>query len=94
MFAAVAAMLPPAAALFALAAITLSCLRYGPLALALRQELAECETRRELRYTLVTIRVESDDAEVWRPVFRSAERLGNYQPIHRQARRPALRAAA
>ncbi len=92
MFAAVAAMLPPAAALFALAAITLSCLRYGPLALALRDELADCETTRELRYVVVTTRVESEATEVWRPGFRPL--AAARQTPRRLPRHPAWRDAA
>ena len=52
MFATIVAMLFPAAAVFAACAIGLSWLRYGPLALALRDELAACETERQLRYEI------------------------------------------
>lgn len=85
MFAAIAAMLFPAAAVFAAAAIALSWLRYGPIVRALRGELAACETRRELRFVVVTTEVRQAAAR--RPGFRplAAEPMG---------RRPALRAAA
>ena len=95
MFATIAAMLFPAAATFAGAAIALSWLRYGPLVRALRDELAACETTRELRYLVVTTKVESEAGEVWRPGFRplaAGRRMP--RPQHLGQRRPALRAAA
>ena len=92
MFAAIAAMLPPAAALFAVAAIALSWRRYGPLALALRDELAACETTRELRFVVVTTKVESETGEARRPGLRP---LAAGRPAaHRLPRRPVLRVAA
>lgn len=92
MIAAVAAMLIPAAGFFAIAVMVLSALRYGPLVRALRRELATCSTTRELRFLVITTSVETADGL---PALRPAEqRLAGYQPLHWQARRPALRAAA
>jgi hypothetical protein len=91
MLATVVAMLFPAAAVFAACAIGLSWLRYGPLALALRDELAACEATRELRYVVVTTRVESETVEVWRPGFRP---LAAARSIPRAPRHPSWRAAA
>ncbi len=91
MFATIAAMLFPAAALFAAAAITLSWLHYAPLVRGLRDELAACETTRELRFIAVTTLVRYDAPDVWRPGFRplAAERMSARSP-----RRPVLLAAA
>jgi hypothetical protein len=89
MLATVVAMLFPAAAVFAACAIGLSWLRYGPL--ALRDELAACEATRELRYVVVTTRVESETVEVWRPGFRP---LAAARSIPRAPRHPSWRAAA
>ena len=95
MIASVAAMLPAAAGVFALAAIVVSWMRYGRLALALRDELVACETRREMRFVVVTTRVLCDEEEAARPDFRPlAARPVQYQPIHRLARRSPMRAAA
>ena len=91
MFAAIAAMLPPAAALFALAAIALSWLRYAPLIRSLRDELAACETTREMRFVVVTTQVRCEADQVWRPGFRP---LAAGLQTHRSPRRPALRVAA
>ena len=91
MFAIIVAMLFPAASVFAACAIGLSWLRYWPLVLALREELAACETERLLRYLVVTTQVESETAEVWRPGFRP---LAAGRSIPQVPRRPFLRAAA
>lgn len=95
MIASVAAMVPAAAGVFALAAIVVSWMRYGHLALSLRDELADCETTREMRYVLVTTRVLCADGDAAQPGFMPlAARPVQYQPIHRQARRSSMRAAA
>lgn len=92
MIAAVSAMLIPAAGFFAIAVMVLSALRYGPLVRSLRQELAECDTTREVRFVVITTAVElADGSPALRP---AAQRLAGYQPLHWQARRPLLRAAA
>lgn len=91
MIAAVAAMLPAAAGVFAVAAIVLSWLRYGPHVRALRDELAACETVREMRFVVVTTQVRCETDEVWRPGFRP---LAAGRPAYCLPRRPALRAAA
>jgi len=97
MIASIAALIPAAAGVFALAAICVSWLRYGRLALAIRDELAACGTSRELRFTVVTMRVTggmADDSIRGDLGVRPTVRPAHYQPLHRRARRPALRAAA
>lgn|GEM_PF-1667097 len=103
MIASIAALIPAAAGAFALAAICVSWMRYGRLALAIRDELSACDTSRELRFTVVTMRVTGgltedksgvDDSFRGDLGFRPAARPAHYQPLHRRARRPALRAAA
>ncbi len=95
MFATLAATLFAVTGVFALTSMTLSCLRYAPSVRALREELANCETARELRFIVVTTHVECERTETWRPGFRplATGRL-TQRPVQYPPHRLALRAAA
>jgi hypothetical protein len=80
-----------AAACLALGAIAASWHDYGPAALSLRQQLAECDPVRELRFVRITTLVRVDNAEVWRPGFRPLASLPRRQG--RPQLRHSLRAA-
>jgi hypothetical protein len=59
-----------AAALFlALAAIVISWRTYGPQVLALRRQLAHCDVRRDVRFTVITTLVRSNSGDTWKPGF-------------------------
>ncbi len=91
MIALLASTLFAAAGCMTLAAMALSWLRYGRMFRSLRQELAGCETTRELRYVVVTTQVLAVRAAAWSPGFRP---LAQAPQRHCLPRRPALRAAA
>ena len=63
-------MLFAAAACLALGTIAATWRNYGPAALSLRQQLAQCDPARELRFVRITTLVQLDHAEIWRPGFR------------------------
>ena len=87
MIATLVSLLFAAAACLALGAIAASWRAYGPAALSLRQQLAECDPARELRFVRITTLVRLANSEVWRPGFRPLASLP------RRHRRPQLRQA-
>ena len=90
MFAILASTLFAAAGCLALGAIAVSWQRYGTAALALRQQLAACDTGREMRFVVMTTQLRCEIAQAWRPGFRPLATGRMAQP----PLRPALHAAA
>ena len=74
-----------AAACFALIVIADSWRSHSGAALALRQQLRECTTVRELRFSLITTEVRHSGATVYRPNFRPEARALPFQPPLRAA---------
>ncbi len=85
MLTALIATLFAAAACFALVAIADSWRSHGGAALALRQQLRDCATQRECRFTLITTEVRHSGATVYRPDFRPQARGLPFQPGLRAA---------
>jgi hypothetical protein len=82
MSAVVASLVFVLAATLAVSAITISWRTYGPALLAARRQLADCPTRRDIRFTVIEMKV----ACLARPAVRSL------RPV--LSARPELRAAA
>ena len=91
MIATLVTMLFAAAACLALGTIAASWRTFGPAALSLRQQLAQCDPVRELRFVRITTLVQMESAEVWRPGFRPL--TSQPRPHRRPQLRQALRAA-
>jgi hypothetical protein len=80
-----------AAVCLALVTIAATWSAYGPSALMLRQQLADCNSIQELRFLTITTLVRQETADVWRPGFRPlAAQIQTRRPHYRSA----LRAAA
>jgi hypothetical protein len=94
MIAALVSMLFATAACLALGAIAATWRQFGAAALSLREELANCVSTREMRFTVITTHVHRQGADTWRPGFRPLASLTLRQPRRREIRQPGLRAAA
>jgi hypothetical protein len=92
MMSAFVSLLFAAAICLALAAIASSWRTYGAQVLSLRQQLAACDSVRELRFVTVTTMVRLEGDDLWRPGFRPlAAQMQVRRPHSRPLRQPELR---
>jgi uncharacterized membrane protein YciS (DUF1049 family) len=91
MIATLISLLFAAALCLALGVIMASWLSYGPQVLALRQQLAQCDVQRDVRFTVITTLVRSNSGDTWKPGF--SPLAGAPQRPRRPLPRHFLRAA-
>lgn len=73
------------ASAIAIGSIWASWMRYWPTARTLRQQIAICPLRQELRFTIINLEVERGSAVIHRPVFTPTQQASRPQVAQRAA---------